>query len=457
MKARLRSTVAAAMMLLPAAATFMAIPTDAVAAPKRVAPAPEIFTMQVNSDEGVSRGADLSFALEGTPRSKVSVSFSKITLTLKETSAGMYRGTYTVRSKDKIDPSQPIVARLTSGSRTNTHNFSWPASFQQLAMGNSPAPAAAPGMVPAAPARIEAFRMWPRERIEPGRELRFMVNAVPGATATFEIPGVVSGVTMRETAPGRYEGTYTVRQRDNLDAFDTAIATVRAGNQTVTARLSNPGRRDNEAPTIIGMTPRPGEVISAAGTALVAGQFNDHGGRGVDPASVRIVISGRDVTPQARITPLEFSYRGDLPPGRYTADVTARDHAGNAVNKSWNFEVGGRNVSENNTGPLPLAITTPSHNAQVDANGNLNIQGRTAPNARVTVKVEAVAPAFGNRLSVAQPVTTETVQADRDGYFTLNVMPRSLPIPGTRFEVSLTANQNAQTAEQRITVYQRQG
>jgi hypothetical protein len=299
--------------------------------------------------------------------------------------------------------------------------------------------------------------MWPNARIEPGRELHFQVSGVPGGSATFDIPGVVSGVPMREVNPGRYEGTYTVRQRDDLNAFGNVVATLRSGNQVVTARLANPVARDNEPPTVIGMTPRPGEVVSSTGTALVAGTFEDRGGRGVDPASVRILLSGRDVTPQARITPREFSYRSDLPPGRYTAEVTARDYAGNAVSKSWNFEVGGATVGALPGGPLPLAVTTPLNNAAIDANGNLSIQGRTAPYARVAVKVEAIAPVFGNRVGVAQPVTTETVQADRDGFFSLNVTPRSLPIPGTRFEVSLTATHNQQTAEQRITVYQRQG
>ncbi|MBC5765578.1 hypothetical protein [Ramlibacter albus] len=450
MKARLRSTVAAAMVLLPAAATFVATPNVAVAAPRYAAP--EIITMQVNSDEGLSRGADLSFALEGTPRSKVSVTFSRITLTLKETSAGMYRGTYTVRAKDRIDPTQPIVARLTSGRSTATSNFTWPSSFQALSMGNAPTPVAA---LP----RVENFRMWPRERLEPGRELHYIFTAPPGLSATFEIPGVATAIPMREVAPGRYEGTYTIRQRDNIAAFDTAVATVRSGTQTVTARLSaNTAPRDNQPPQVVGMTPRPGDVISLSGPERVSAQFDDNGGRGVDPATVRLTISGRDVTSESRITPNEVTFRGDLPPGRHTAEVTARDFAGNAVSKSWNFEVAGRDrVGAVPGGPLTLAVTSPAHNAQVDANGNLVIQGRTAPFARVTARVEAVAPVFGNRLSVAQPVMTETVQADREGFFTLSTRPSALPIPGTRFEVSLTATHNAQTAEQRLTVYQRQG
>ena len=42
---------------------------------------------------------------------------------------------------------------------------------------------------------------------------------------------------------------------------------------------------------------------------------------------MRIMISGRNVTSDAQVTPDSFSYRAPLPPGRHTVDVTARDYA----------------------------------------------------------------------------------------------------------------------------------
>jgi hypothetical protein len=49
------------------------------------------------------------------------------------------------------------------------------------------------------------------------------------------------------------------------------------------------------------------------------------------------------------------------------------------------------------------------------------------------------------------------VQADRNGNFSVNVTPRGLPIPGTRYDVRLTATSGSQTAEERLTLIQRQG
>lgn len=246
MKAGIRSTVAAAMLALPAAASFMALPASAAAAP---AAAPQIRSLQVNSDEGLSRGADLTFALQATPGARASVNFSGISVPLSEASPGNYRGTYTVRGRDRIDPTQAITAQLAANSRTATHNFTWPTSFQQLAMGNAPAVAVARAAEPApaagpAEVHIEGLRARPRDRLEPGRDFHVTFRSVPGGEASFDIPGVVAGVPMHETAPGRYEGSYTVRMRDDPSAFGTTVATLRSGRRTVTARLTYGPRED---------------------------------------------------------------------------------------------------------------------------------------------------------------------------------------------------------------------
>jgi hypothetical protein len=78
------------------------------------------------------------------------------------------------------------------------------------------------------------------------------------------------------------------------------------------------------------------------------------------------------------------------------------------------------------------------------------------PGASVRVQVESVA-SVGGLLGVTQPVADQTVTADRDGRFHVAVNPRGLPIPGTRYDVRLTATSGSQTAEERITLHQRQG
>jgi len=412
---------------------------------------PQIQGMQLNADNGLEPGSRLQLMVEGTPGSRASVHLGKtnIVVALRETERGIYRGGYTVRRADRIDPTSVLNVRLTRGNVTSRHAFTYPPSFQALAMGGPPA------TVVVTP-RIERFVTLPVAELEPGRELRYRVHGVPGATVTLEIPGISRDIQMREVSPGVYEATYVIRQRDELDAFSTAIATLRSGERWVTSRLDRAfvRDRDNRAPTISQLTPRQGDIVSPVGTTLISAEFDDGRGRGVDPRSVRITLDGRDVTPMAHITPERFTYRSDLAPGRYTAEVTARDYAGNVVSRSWSFDVGTSRMGAA-PGALPLHIASPSHGAMIDASGNLVIRGATAPWATVRVRVDAVPPVVGQLFGVAQTVYNDTVQADRDGRFSVEVDPRSAVLPGSRYDVSVTATRGDQTAESRITLHQR--
>jgi hypothetical protein len=456
MKRILRNHAAALFLLAPVTAALV-MPATAAAQQRPVPAALQIHSLGLNADEGLSPGSNLDITVRGSPGGSASVRLSQtnIVVPLRHTGAGTYRGSYTVRRADRIDPTATLQARLTRGNKTVTREFSYPPAFQALAMGSAPQAApAAPAPVPVAAVRIDRFSVQPVNRLEPGRELRFRLQGAPGAQATLEIPGVASGIAMREVSPGVYEGSYTIRQRDNPDAFDTAVATLRDGNAWVTSRIAQPFVRDREAPSIGNLTPGNGERVSAAGRTTISGTFDDDG-RGVDPESVRLRIGGRDVTDAAQISPERFSYRGDLPPGRYTAEVSARDRAGNAVTRTWTFDVVGGNVGAAPGGPLPLHLSSPTNNATVDANGNVLIQGRTAPSATVRVRVDAVPPIVGTQFGVALQMADQTVQADRNGYFSLNVAPRGPVIPGSRYDVAVTANHGPQTAESRITLYQR--
>ena len=365
MKAQLRTHVAALLLLAPVAATLVAQP----AAAQERAAAPQIRGMQVNADNGLDPGSRLQLMVEGTPGSTAAVNFGKtdITIDLREAERGVYRGGYTVRRVDRIDPTSVLNVRLTRNGVTSRHAFTYPPSFQVLASGGPPAAAVATP-------RIEVYN----------------------------------------------------RDRD----------------------------RDNRTTRIVQLTPRQGDTVSPVGTTLVSGEFRDEQGRGVDPRTVRIMLDGRDVTAHSHITPERFSYRSDLPPGDYTAEVTARDHAGNVVSRSWSFEVGTSRVSAA-PGSLPLHISSPSHGAMVDANGNLLVRGATVPWATVRVRVEAVPRVVGPLFGVAQTVYNDTIQADRDGRFTVEVNPRVAIMPGMRYEVSVIATHGDQTAESRITLHQR--
>ena len=111
--------------------------------------------------------------------------------------------------------------------------------------------ALAAGAAPPLPASlpvIERFATIPVARLEPGRELRYLVNGTPGGEASLAIPGVAEAIAMRETGPGYYEASYRVRPGDDLHAFAAAVITLRLAGEAATYRSSRAFPRDRERP-----------------------------------------------------------------------------------------------------------------------------------------------------------------------------------------------------------------
>ena len=435
MKAQLRNQVAALFLLAPVAATFTALPATVLAQPAT----PEVHSLEVTSDSGVNPGSRLRFRLEGSPRAQASVRIRGVqaSIPLREVERGIYVGRYTIARSDRIEEGAPIRASLRHGNRTGSASYTVPAGLASVAVAPPP-----PQL------RIERFQATGLERVEPGTELKFMIDGMPGAVASVDLPGVANNVQLREVRPGHYEGSYTIRRADNLNASAPLVATLRAGDRVVTANLAPPAAgADNRPPVIANLSPREGDTVNAAGPTVVSGNFEDRGGSGVDPASVRILLSGRNVTPEAQVTPQSFTFRAALPPGRHTVDVTARDRAGNAVRRSWSFDVA--------SGPatVPIQILSHSNNGQVD--GTAHVRGRTAPFASVSVKVHAVPPIVG-QFGVAQQVFSQTLQADANGHFDFS-FTSPFTVPGTRYDVLMVASKADVTTEAKLVLYQRQG
>ncbi len=451
MKTHLRNHVVSLFLLLPVAAAVVSIP--ATAAPRPAAP--EIQALQVTADSGLTAGSSLQFTVEGTARARASVRVRGVerNIPLTESSRGVYTGEYTIRRQDRVVESSAIQATLRVRNRSTVSNFSFPAGFAGPLVAAAPPVAVAPppAAPPPAQLKIDRFTVAPVEKIEPGADLRFTLNGAPGAIATFDIPGVIDNVAMREVKTGVYEGSYTIRRLDNLSPSRPIVARLRQGDRVVTATLTQPLMADAKPPVLRNLTPREGEIVVGSGPTGVSASFDDTGGVGVDPKSVRILLSGRDITANSNITSQFFSYRADLPPGRYTVDLTVKDLAGNAVNKIWAFEVATAAAAAPAT--LPLQITSHANNAVVEGNAT-TVRGRTAPGATVDVKVVAVA-AIAGLFGVTQEVLSQRIQADATGNFSFDFSPK-LPLPGARYEVTMVAQKADLKTESRLVLFQKQ-
>src|SRR5688572_24497837 len=88
--------------------------TDAATASKK-APAPVIENFTVDPANHTTPGTEISFVVQGTPKGKASVRISGVSraIALTEVDPGVYEGSYTVRSSDKIAPNASTRATLT--------------------------------------------------------------------------------------------------------------------------------------------------------------------------------------------------------------------------------------------------------------------------------------------------------------------------------------------------------
>ncbi len=417
----------------------------ALAAPahaQRAAPVaqPEIDRLEVGSDAGLAPGAELELRLIGTPRGNASVRISgakPVNVVLKETrpGSGEYVAYDTIKRADGLAVGQAVRATLRRGKLATTASYSIPPT----AGGATPPP-------PSAGLRIDRFTAAPVQRLSPGTELIVTAQGVPGASGSFEIGGVATDIPMREIRPGVYEGRYTLRREDRITAATPVVASLRAGTQVVRANLAQPLIGDVSPPTVANLAPREGERVPP-GVVYVSGNFEDRRGTGVDPRSVRLALNGRDVTGDTQITPQSFSYRGQLAPGGYTAQLTARDGAGNELRRDWRFDVGAAVAAA----PMDVQLTGPVGDV-VDGRSPVVIRGRTAPGAIVQARVTGLLTVAGP-IGLEQELLNQTLTADGAGNFTVQFQPAGAP--GSRYDVHVVSRRDGRSDEARLRLTQR--
>ncbi len=236
--ARLRSPIAALLLAMPAVFTLAALPATALAQPA----AAEVRSFEVRSDGELGPGTRLNLRAVATPRGKATVRIQGIRerIALREVSPGVYTARYTLKRTDAVQDDREVRVALRLGNRTAAADYTLAEVMAtRPPVATLPPPPPPPAM--AQPAlRIERFGVTPVERLEPGAELRFVLEGPPGATVLIDLPGVADDVALRELRPGHYEGGYTLRRADNIAPSRPIIATVRIGDRVATANLGTP-------------------------------------------------------------------------------------------------------------------------------------------------------------------------------------------------------------------------
>ncbi len=416
---------------------------QALAKGKPAAPPPAITAFELEPVNQVAAGTELFFRVQGTANGRVTVRVAGVTrtLVLQEVDEGTYEGGYVLRPNDRATAASTASATLRRSSRSTT------VTMGRLAAPVPPQAQQVP-KPPAQPLAISRFNATPVERFEPGGELKFQLDGTPGAKASFSIENVIANVPMREASAGHYEGSYTIRRLDHIPNGMQVVATLEANGQAVKSSLGRASVLvDTRPPVVRNVHPRDGDTLTS-GPLSVSGTFDDQGGLGVDPKTVKLVVGGRDVTSQATITRDSFTYRTELNPGSYAAEVTARDAAGNVVRSAWSF------VVQAAAGPLALDVQTPQQNAVVPR-GRLEVRGRTAPGATVTIDAKGYASLAGV-VGISQPLYKDTTTADANGNFSFG-FTSPFNAPGLRMEMNLKAEQGGRTRETTLVVFEPRG
>ena len=194
--------------------------------------------------------------------------------------------------------------------------------------------------------------------------------------------------------------------------------------------------------------PRDGDTVVGGAATSISAIFDDSGGVGVDPKSIRLLLGGADVTRNATITAQSVTLRADLRPGAYSAEVSASDLSGNTMRHGWRFGVVALAAAPAN---LPLEIVSHVQNAQVSG-GVTQVRGRTAPGADVQVKVNGIASIAG-MFGVNQPLYGQTLRADANGDFAFSFQP-PFTVPGARYEIALHATKAELTKDLNLVLFQ---
>ena len=237
---------AAVFAALPLASMTMVAPAQAQSQSQQYnrgdAPrGPAIRGFNVDEVRRLAPGTELNFDLYGSPGGSATIRIDGATrnLTLSETEPGQYEGTYTISSRDRIQPNSAVTANLREGNRVATQVLS-----ESLLRGPGPRPG--PGAM--AP-RVERFDVRGANDLAPGDELTFTLAGTPGSKVEITIAGSRGVFFLPETRPGEYSGVYTVRRADRLAPDSAVTATIRNNGRATTTTL--------RGPLVSGPAPRP--------------------------------------------------------------------------------------------------------------------------------------------------------------------------------------------------------
>lgn len=377
--------------------------------------APEIQSVLVSPARALKVGETLTVQVTGTPGCQASFDIlgAAQDVVMNEVGNGRYQGQLQLTS-DMTASDAVLVARLSRNGREAQKEASRTVTIEGSGMPST-------GQLELLPARdTQAYSYRP----------------VIGVT----FPGPVARGSYRLWLDGAEVTGYA-------QVTDSSLRYTPRGDLTQgrhTARLLGPGVDEQWDFTVTGssVTPAPADGSQSAGSRP---RIEAHFQQPVQTGSVRLWLDNSEVTGTTRMTNYDAVYipNFDLQPGSHRARVTARGSAGELVDYSWGFSVGG---NANQPGPMFVQVSSPANYARVPA--NFIMTGTATPSMIVEIEGVVTQALIPGVVGVKTEKVKYSLYADANGNWSMPIV-----FPGTNgsaMDLTLTARDSYGTVSNPI-------
>jgi outer membrane lipoprotein SlyB len=194
--------------------------------------APRISGFDVEQVRQLVPGTELNFTLYGTPGgiTTIRIPGAAERFLLEEVETGLYAGTYTIKTRDRIATSTHVTANLRLGNQVAS------AVLDEPLIGATPGRRMADAASGGADPRIDRFDVEPSQLVA-GSDLAFILHGTSGGKASIRIDGVPGRTFLEETRDGVYQGAYTIKTKDRIAPDTRVTANLRVRDRRSSAIL----------------------------------------------------------------------------------------------------------------------------------------------------------------------------------------------------------------------------
>ena len=192
------------------------------------------------------------------------------------------------------------------------------------------------------PVAIASIAVSPQHPLRKGDTLYVVMHATPGGEASYDLGPYVTGLPLRESAPGAYSGSYKVAPGVNFaDAPVFGHLSIHGG-EPASGESAALVSISTEPPGINDFAPGNGVTVNNSRPSIYATFAS--GVVPVNASSAKIEVNGHDVTSESTRSErfIDYMPQVDYRNGPVRVTVRVSDQAGNTVTKSWTFYIKSR-------------------------------------------------------------------------------------------------------------------